>query len=288
MPGKLARSEDWGRDLKELHVAQLEVARGALDDPDLSPEKRIHKARRTLKRVRSLLRVLKPHLSGDYARRRDNLKEAAASLAGTRDLDVMAATAESLESRAPDRLKSAMTEIATGLRREAEAAHVAETPIGRAAALLDAALEEARALGEPEDGRALFEDELVRAYKAARRAMAVARANVAEDHLHEWRKRVKHQWHLSRFAKGGSDATGKKTVEDLDILGELLGLEHDHAVLAARLIDDPLMAGDGPTADRVHEVIDARRAKLQKKAFKLGAKLYADPPKAFRSRARLG
>lgn len=287
MPGKLARSDDWGRDLKELLVTEFEVARGALDDPDLTPERRIHAARRTLKRVRSLLRVLRLHLSADYERCRDRLKDAAASLAGTRDLDVMAATAESLKARAPNRLKLAMTEIATRLRREAEAAHVAETPTGRAAALLDAALDEARELGDPEDGRALFEDELVRAYKAARRAMAEARANVAEDHLHEWRKRVKHQWHLSRFAEGGSEATGKKTVKRLDTLGELLGIEHDHAVLAARLIDDPLMAGDGPTADRVHEVIDARRAKLQKKAFKLGAKLYAEPPKAFRRRARL-
>jgi len=288
MPGRLCVSDDWGRELKRLLVAELSGARSALDDPDLTPDARVHAARRTLKRARSLLRLLKPHLAGDYERHRDRLKQAASGLSGTRDLDVMAATADGLKTGAGDRLKPSLAEIAATLARQAGAAHGSDMPVDAAIAELDTALAEAGALEAPPNGKALFEAELIRAYKAARRAMTDAERERSEDRFHDWRKRVKHQWHLSRYAQGACAATRKKTVTRLDELGELLGLEHDHAVLAGRLIDDPLLAGDGRSADRVLELIDERRARLQKKAFRIGVRLYAEPPKAFRKRIDLG
>lgn len=287
MPGVLVKSDDVGGDLKRLLVADLADAIAALCDDRLARDARVHTARRKLKHARSVLRILKPHLGGDYEWRRVELRDAAAALSGTRDLDVMAATATGLSEHAPGKLKPIIGDIALGVAREAEAAHATETPVDRVVERLRSAQAEAEAIGDPEDGAALFRAELERAYKAARKAMAAAREGEGEHPFHEWRKRVKHHFHLSRMAKGAGKATTKKVVADLDALGELLGLEHDHAVLATRLLDDPLLAGDGRSADRIHEVIDTRRAKLQKKAFRLGAKLYADKPKAFRDRIRL-
>lgn len=282
MPELLLKSDDAGRELKRLLVADLADAVAALGDAARPQEARVHAARRKLKRARSLLRVLKPHLGGDYARRRADLRAAAGELSGTRDLDVMAATAANLVDHAPGKLRPVIGDIAVRVAREAEAAHATATPVEAVMARLRTAQAEAEALAEPDDGKTLFRTELARAYKAARKAMAVAGSGRGEQPFHDWRKRVKHHYHLSRMVKGAGKATAKKVVADLDALGELLGVEHDHAVLAARLLDDPLLAGDGRTADRLHEVIDARRAKLQKKAFRLGAKLYADKLKAFR------
>lgn len=288
MPGVLVNSDDVGRDLTRLLVADLADAGAALGDEARPLDARVHAARRKLKHARSVLRILKPHLAGDYERRRCDLRDAARDLSGTRDLDVMSATAAGLAGHAPRKLEPVITEIANRLAREAEAAHATATPVGAVIGRLGAARAEAEALAAPGDGAALFCTELARAYKAARTAMAAARAGRGEQPFHNWRKRVKHHFHLSRMAKGAGKATAKKAVADLDALGELLGLENDLAVLAARLLDDPLLAGDGGSADRIHEVIDARRAKLQKKAFRLGAKLYSDTPKAFRHGIRLG
>ena len=188
-----------------------------------------------------------------------------------------------MADHAPGKLRPISAELATRLAREAEAAHATDTPVEAVVERLGAARAEAEALAEPDDGAALFEAELVHAYRAARRAMAAAREGSDEQLFHDWRKRVKHHYHLSRMAKGAGPSTAKTVVSDLDALGDLLGLEHDHAVLAARLLDDPLLAGNGRAADRIHEVIDTRRGKLQKKAFRLGRTLYAEGPKAFRA-----
>lgn len=288
MPGKLVKADDVGRALKRLLVADLADVGEALADPARSRAEGIHTARRKLKHARSVLRILRPRLGEDYERRRRALRDAAAALSETRDLDVMTATAAGLAGHAPDRLVPVIAGIADRLGHEAEAAHASETSVETVIAHLRQARSEAEALAEPHDGAGLFKAEFVRAYNAARTAMEEARDGRDEHRFHAWRKRVKHQFHLSRMAKGAGAAATKKTVADLDALGEILGLENDHAVLAARLLDDPLLAGDGRTADHIHEVIDARRARLQKKAFKLGKRLYADRPKTLRSGIALG
>lgn len=275
-------------DVKALLLAEIGRARAALENAELDRESRIHAARRALKRARSMLRILRPVLGEeDYDRRRIALRDAAADLSGTRDLDVMAGTAAKLRSEAPDKLHPAVDELATRLAEEAERAHTHETPIETVAEKLRAAEADTDALPEPKKGTKLFLQELARAYKAAHKAMETAAAGVGEHRFHEWRKRVKHNWHLAKLVKSDGDLISKKTVKRLDELGEFLGQENDHAVLSAKLLDDPLLAGDGPSADRVHDIIDARRAELQKTAFKLGQKLYGETPKAFRARIEI-
>lgn len=276
-------------DARALLAVQISKARQALEDPDLDREERIHAARRLLKRARSMLRILRPILTdADYDRRRAVLRDAAADLSGTRDLDVMSAAAARLKVHAPNKLHAALDELAARLARDAARAHADETPADAVARRLAAAEADTDTIPNPSEPRRLFEDELVRAYKSARKAMDKARLGVGEHPFHEWRKRVKHHWHLMRLIKGTCAAASKKTVRQLDDLGEILGLENDHAVLSAKLLDDPLLAGDGPSADRIHDVIDARRADLQTKALKRGEKIYGEQAAGFRSRIDLG
>ena len=59
-------------------------------------------------------------------------------------------------------------------------------------------------------------------------------------------------------------------------LSKLLGTDHDLAVLSAELAQD----------DDLQPTIAATRAELQRDAFALGERVYAESPKAFRKRLR--
>lgn len=283
MANKTGRTNGRSLDAKAALKADLAAARAALENVRLQREERVHAARRKLKHARSMLRILRPLLGDDYDRRRIALRDAAAELSGARDLDVMAATCAKLTERAPERLHPALAQVRSALLAEADQAHAHETPIADVAETLRLAEADTAAIPDLDAPAALYGEELARAYKAARKAMDAARLREGDHPFHDWRKRVKHQWHLSQMAKGQSELVSKKGVKRLDRLGETLGLENDHAVLAAKLLDDPLLAGDGAIADRIHDVIDARRAKLQAKALKLGDRIYAAAPSDVRA-----
>ena len=81
------------------------VARGRIDHAidelsgtsKSSPEEAVHNARKDIKKLRALLRLIRGELGKDiYRRENDAFRAAAAELAGTRDADVMVATIDDL------------------------------------------------------------------------------------------------------------------------------------------------------------------------------------------------
>ncbi len=95
---------------------------------------------------------------------------------------------------------------------------------------------------------------------------------------------MKHRWHLSKLAEQRTAAALPSVVTALDELGELLGEEHDLAVLAATVTADPALAGGEAEAGRVVAVVAARRAAIQADAFARGRVLYEEKPRKFRER----
>jgi hypothetical protein len=70
----------------------------------------------------------------------------------------------------------------------------------------------------------------------------------------------------------------------LDQLGEALGDDHDLAVLVERLAADPHRYGGALHALKAIEIARAEQAVLREPAFRLGATIYAEKPKAFVAR----
>jgi hypothetical protein len=61
-----------------------------------------------------------------------------------------------------------------------------------------------------------------------------------------------------------------------DEIGELLGADHDLAVLRQRVEDEGVLAPE--TEEALLRRIDARRADHQREAIELGRRLYAEKP----------
>jgi hypothetical protein len=115
--------------------------------------------------------------------------------------------------------------------------------------------------------------------------MRRAESSLSTPDLHRWRKEVKHLWHLLRVARKRLPSRSKAIATKLDRLAEVLGLDHDHAVLAERLALSP--TGD-PSLMRQLGLIAERRKKLEVEAFELAAELYDAKPRVFSRRLRVG
>jgi CHAD domain-containing protein len=105
-----------------------------------------------------------------------------------------------------------------------------------------------------------------------------------DEHLHEWRKRVKDLWYELRLIAeiGGPSLRGQ--AKDAHALADLLGDDHDLAVLRERLLGPA--GGVAADVDAVLGLLDHRREQLQAQAMALGERVYAERPKAFLRRVR--
>lgn len=273
--------------LRQQLYDDITSARETLLDESEGLDKRIHKARRRLKRARTILRALRP-LAGETARLHGRrLGDIARSLSAARDADVMAATAGRLAADAEEADGDALRHLAGVLAARAKAVHAELPPVQAAAtALVDAAEAASDLWWGKRAGRVdVLLAGLENAYRDGRKALATAAATTDDDEcLHDWRKAVKHRWHLSKLAEQRTAAADASIVTALDELGELLGEDHDFAVLADTVTADPALAGGAVEAGRVLAVIGARRAALQADALARGRILYDDKPRKFRSR----
>jgi CHAD domain-containing protein len=272
-------------EIRRVAAGRAEHALEALQD-DLrdEPEAAVHTARKDLKKLRSLLRLVRPNLGdGAYDAANDELREAGRAMGGIRDADVMLETLESLanEDEELQDADSAARLRADLLDRRARAHHGA----GLDRAAEDATQRVERVAGTfgdwPGDLTEAVGPGLVRAYRRGRKRGREAEDDPSTERLHEWRKRVKDHWYQLRLIRDAWPETLAAQADEAHRLADLLGDDHDLAILAGEVEDATDPSGD--RADLL-AAIEKRRGGLQAEAFALGARIYAEKPKAFRRR----
>jgi CHAD domain-containing protein len=124
-----------------------------------------------------------------------------------------------------------------------------------------------------------------RAYRRGRTALAAVEKTPSVERLHDLRKRVKDLWYHGRLLEEAWPRVVKAQSKAAHDLADLLGDDHDLAVLAERV--ERGVATDAPIDDEaVLGLIARRRAELQAEAMPIARRLYAEPQKAFRGRLR--
>lgn len=255
-------------------VARLEAGGG-------DPVAAVHGARKSLKKCRALIRLARPGVGREVARRENRaLAEVAGSIAGLRDGDVMVATLGGLREGAQGRVPPAdFDELLAGFEREA-----AERRGFSSGATAGDVPERLRAIDARVDELSLqwctwatLAEGVTTAYARGVADLGAARESPGTQELHEWRKRVKDLWYHHRLLTDAWPPMFTALADELHVLSEALGDDHDLSLLAERLETDH--AG-------LPELIAERRAELQRRALALGALVYAERPKAFGRRIR--
>jgi CHAD domain-containing protein len=251
----------------------------------VDPAELVHDARKAIKRMRALARLLRHELGEpEFRRVNDSLRDAAQRLAGARDAEVRLTTLDALAKRhprtlAPERLRPLRTCL------ESERG-TAIAPSERERVLADIAtmrhrLARWKLLEHDFDALAPGLRRIYREGRRRRRRAKRGQAHRAQD-LHDWRKRVKSLYYVLEML-GGADRKGARgPTRRANRLGDLLGEEHDLWMLGAYLEQHPDIFGeDGTTRDALLERIGRRRKRLRKHALQLGTRLYKRKPSSF-------
>jgi CHAD domain-containing protein len=302
-----------------MAVGQLDLAIEVLEglDDAGAPERAVHETRKALKRLRALLRLLEPNLGEEvYAREDAAIRDAGRRLSGSRDAEVLLATLDGLIESHPGKLagRGGVARLRAHLSSERDGAW-RSTLADSAARVLT--LEELRACRvrvaawEPPQrhGVELVQPGFTRVYRQGRRRYRRAAHGRGERTLalHPWRKRVKDlryaaealQWREDAV-KGRAKPKGRRArrrrarareqaawlrrlARGADDLGELLGQEHDLAVLGEYVRTLGVASGTKPRVGarsrrRILKLIAARRRKLRKRALRDGERLYRRSP----------
>jgi CHAD domain-containing protein len=251
------------------------------------PVEAVHEARKSLKKTRALLRLVRPGLPRRaYRRENATLRDAGQLVSAARDADVMVETVEALADRYAGRIPAADFEaLRDHLRSEALAGRAAAaTGDGRARAvsMLDGVVARIDDWPLEDAGWATIAAGMERAYRAGRHAFAAASADPTVERLHDWRKRVKDLWYHERLIEPAWPDVLAAQAESAHRLSEILGDDHDLAVLAGLVSSAPVPLDPAPLLELVGE----RRVELLAAARHLGSLIYAERPKAFRRRIR--
>lgn len=254
---------------------QVRKAIAAADAIDLPPAKRIHEARRRCKKLRALLRVVRP----DFPRFRSEnalIRDAARHLAEARDANVMRQTLVQLMSgagrpiavpaeRPADDSNEKQVLLRFGDEMRLLRERIADWPVGR----ID---------------RGTIERGLMRTYRGARQARAAAREEPTDAAFHDWRKLAKYHWYQLNLLEACAGDVLKSEAEATGKLTDLLGAHHDLSVLDAELASGGVVLGIDVDIDFARDAIRRRQAELELEIRRLGDQVFAERPKALRDR----
>lgn len=261
---------------RAIAIDQLDEALADLDKPDRDNRSAVHEARRRCKKLRGLLRLVRPGFA-DFERENTAIRDAAALLSHLRDSEVMHDTFRELSEWKPDPLFDRLAaDTATDKPDQAAA-------LGAFADSLRAIRRRAEnwTLGKPHVDTLI--GGLRSTYRSGRRRMRKAQRTDAAAAFHEWRKANKyHGFHLDLLRKAAPEMLDGE-LDTVEELSTQLGQHHDLVVLRTSAQDHRLNISDADLESLV-ELIGQRLEELEDEAFELGRQVYAEKPDAIARR----
>jgi CHAD domain-containing protein len=250
----------------------------------------VHDARKRGKKVRGVLRLVRPALGGDYGPANRALRNAGRELSPLRDARAALATFDDLVAGSRDLLPTGgLGTVRSGLAALADdAAQDPNAPrrIGNAVDLLRVGGRRIEGATLDAGGWDALGPGLRRTYRDGRHALADARLRRDPDAVHEWRKRVKDAWYHVRLLGGAAPSVLDPLGRRFHDLADALGDAHDLVVIRDRLRREPERFGGRAPVEAACALADRRRAELERRAIGLGVRLYAEKPKAYARRVR--
>lgn len=249
----------------------------------------IHAARKDLKKLRGVVRLVRAELGSDlYRAENRRYRDAGRLLAPSRDAEVKVETLNALRGHLGEELPA---DLATAWLTELEAerdeiarrgSNESKSRLAEAKAAIEANREKIAGWPLQDDSWQLVGAGLRRSYRDGRRAMKRTRAEPATENVHEWRKRTKDLWYQLRILREAWRPVLGETAEQAHELADLLGEHHDLALLAEDLATREL-PGDRSGAN---DAIERRQQELLDSACEISTRLYAEEPKAFGKRIK--
>ena len=275
---RLRSDESIAKGLTRLVNRELKSAVDRLDEWE-KPGEAIHETRKSVKKIRAALRMIRKGAPDVTDRDTKRLRRSGRLLSPLRDTDALLETARDL---CRDDLSALEKEMCAALRRHL-AANKAQafqpSRLGRSRTQALNALGSVHRSSKHWNLRAarfhLVARGLKRVYRDARKAMPGTRERDDDVALHRWRRRVKTLWYNLRLFEERMPGVARLT-EDLGHLEAWLGDDHNLVLLRDQINRLPVQ--ELSMLARLTELAKRRQEKLRRASLALGARVFAEKP----------
>lgn len=281
---RLKLKESLVRGVQRIALEQLDKV---LSAPSRAGDRRswVHETRKSIKRVRALLRLVRSGL-GDATWREQNarLRHVARMLSPMRDDDVLGQISHRLAETADARLAAALSAFDTSRQEVALPASsdpaLAEATLGEAHTQLRHARKCLSGLAVAGEVVDIAGTGLATAVRAGRRALSAVQSDPTDERWHELRKAVQVYWRQIVLLEAAWPEIQHARAETARELSQILGEMQDLAVLAAAAREWDSTTHPGAKARRIVAGCRDRQQQLADVALPGTARLFALPPKA--------
>jgi len=275
---KLGESFEEG--FRRIALEQIDQATAQLSQ-DGQQAVAVHETRKALKRLRALLRLMRPAIGNDaFKSENAQLRDIGLSLSGARDRHVLLETASKLAAAG----RLGRRGVAESLQQAIQAANGAGEPLsfGGAAQRLGEARKRLAKLTVEGSGFDVVGEGLEMSYREARRAFHHAYEEPSDEAFHEWRKGAQRHWRqMGLLSRAWTDCLEARAREARE-LSQLLGDDHDLAILSAFVHDDSATGLREEAAAVIETAARRRQQELRTAARPRGDRLFVAGAKRLR------
>jgi CHAD domain-containing protein len=283
---RLAADETVPDGVRRIARGQIEMAVAFLSDGG-DREAAVHETRKSLKRVRALLRLARGTLDPDtYRVENGRFRDIGRDLGVARDSRVMVETFDAVSDRFSaelpaehyERLRSRLVAEHNEAQSQLDADEVLLTSAVRR---LETAWARVPAWTLEHEHFPALAPGLRRLYRRGRRAANEARREPSTENRHELRKRAKDLWYATQILRGAGTSRLRRIRRGAHELSDLLGEDHDLALLRGKVVEGGRELPEPADQVALVGVIDRRRDQLERKALRRAKRLYDAKPRAF-------
>jgi len=287
MAFRLVPGTDITRNVREIGTEQIDHSLKKFSGKS-NKTKAVHETRKSMKRLRALLHLIKPAMRrADFRRDEARLKAIARSLSGARDMQAMIETVAKLEGREDIRIDAT---VAKKLRSHLEARRDdAEKELtGATTTQTRQMLREARRdfaqLALQQNNFDVLSRTIKADYRKARRAFQHAYDSGHDEAFHDWRKYVQRHWRQLLLVAPSWPRALRPHIALAKDLSEVLGEDHDLSVLADYIESQKPDLGRQKNVDAFLQACRAQQIQLRNIAQDMGSRLLAEKPSSLAAR----
>jgi len=287
MSYRLQRRESVSKGMRRIATEQTDKAIAELVDPELTPHKTVHQLRKRCKKIRGLVRLVRPALGDQYQIENKSYRDIARKVSSVRDKQVLLETWKSFQADGDMTIifvePEYFGEVAAVLEQMRD--HTAkQCNLDESLCELELLFRQARSRIEnwsfSEDAFRSIYGGLKQTYDRGYRDIykILDTPHPANEQLHEWRKRTKYHWYHLRLLRPLWKKMLNVHIRELSVLSELLGYDHDLAVFRQTVIERPGLFGEPAKLEPLLSQLQNRRQQIQRRALSLGMRIYAEMP----------
>ena len=277
-----------------VHRIALEEIESALHLLSTAPlperDHAVHEARKSVKKVRGLLRLVAGGLGKIYRQENKRCRNIGRQLSTLRDAAALLEILdqlfpykhpEALDSQSAGQATRAIRHALASEKRSLEMGPHAQKIIDRSVLELSAALQRVPAWTLADEGFDAIAPGLRRTYRRGRRALAKAVRHPTAQTYHGLRKRVKDHWYHVRLLADLSPEQMLGRTQQLKKLETYLGDDHNLAVLRVKLENQPEHYDSDQSMACFLPLLEQQQAQFRFDSLALASHLYQQKPSVF-------